>query len=208
MPEATLITGLQNAVPGWFGKLPHLGDFASRRLPNDFVRRWDRWLQRSLASAREQLGTRWLDSYLVAPIVRFWLRPGLAGERAWAGLMMPSVDRVGRHFPLTIAWPLEPLSVVLAARSTFAALDAAARRVLDVEFTPDDLDAALQAVARDSAPPDAASQQRAQRLLEALPSRTPGSLWWCADADDAPQFRDFDALPPAPAFVGLLGAAR
>ena len=33
MSEATL-----NPAPGWFGKLPHLGDFASRRLPDTFVR--------------------------------------------------------------------------------------------------------------------------------------------------------------------------
>ena len=71
MSEATL----NSAAPGWFGKLPHLGDFASRRLPPSFVRPWDRWLQRGLASARSELGERWLDLYLVAPILRFWLAP-------------------------------------------------------------------------------------------------------------------------------------
>lgn len=206
MPEAPVIDPA--AAPGWFGKLPNLGDFASRRLPDAFVHRWDRWLQRSLASARDQLGAHWLDSYLVAPIVRFWLRPGLAGECAWAGLMMPSVDRVGRHFPLTVAWPLEPLAAAIAARTLFAAFDAAARRVLDIDFTPDEFDAALRAAACAGASPDAASLQFAQHLLDALPRRTPGSLWWGAKADDATQFRDFDALPPAPSFVELMGAGR
>ena len=32
--------------------------------------------------------------------------PGTAGEQGWAGVLMPSVDRVGRYFPLTIALPL------------------------------------------------------------------------------------------------------
>ena len=63
--------------PGWYGKLPHLGDFASRRLPEAFVSGWDAWLRHALASSREALGPRWLQGYLVAPIVRFWLPPGL-----------------------------------------------------------------------------------------------------------------------------------
>ena len=29
------------AAAGWYGKLPTLGDFASRRLDNDFVDIWD-----------------------------------------------------------------------------------------------------------------------------------------------------------------------
>jgi type VI secretion system protein ImpM len=49
--SAAVVTG--TGVPGWFGKLPSLGDFASRRLPDAFVSRWDRWLQGGLARARE-----------------------------------------------------------------------------------------------------------------------------------------------------------
>ena len=40
--SAAVVTG--TGVPGWFGKLPGLGDFASRRLPDTFVAAWDRWL--------------------------------------------------------------------------------------------------------------------------------------------------------------------
>src|SRR6185295_13380063 len=91
------------APPGWYGKLPNLGDFASRRLPPSFVDGWDAFLQRGLVAARDEWGPGWLDRYLVAPILRFWLGPGVLGDGAWAGLVMPSVDRVGRHFPLTVA---------------------------------------------------------------------------------------------------------
>ena len=41
--------------------------------------------------------------------------PGVPGWRAgrwpggWAGVLMPSVDRVGRYFPLTLARPLPAL---------------------------------------------------------------------------------------------------
>ena len=102
-------------VTGWYGKLPSLGDFASRRLPPAFVEPWDDWLARGLAVWREQSPDGWLDGYLASPSLRFVLMPGvLAGastedSAAWAGVLMPSVDRVGRYFPLTLASPLPML---------------------------------------------------------------------------------------------------
>lgn len=204
MPEEALNL---STVPGWFGKLPHLGDFASRRLPEAFVRRWDRWLQRGLVAARAELGERWLGVYLVAPVLRFWLAPGLAGQVAWAGLMMPSVDRVGRHFPLTVAQPLAPLAAALAAHDWFAALDGCARRVLDVHYTVEDFEQALAALAPPApAGADADAQALAARCLDDGPGDSAiGSLWWCGDAGPDSEFRRFDALPPASAFVALLG---
>jgi type VI secretion system protein ImpM len=194
------------APPGWFGKLPSLGDFASRRLPPAFVQAWDRWLQRGLAAARTDLGeARWLDSYLVAPVLRFWLAPGVLGEQGWTGLMMPSIDRVGRHFPLTIAQPVESLAAALAARDWVTALDHAARRVLDTAFTVDDFEDALAALTREDNPPaDAAAAALAEYLLD---SDTVLSVWWCGDAQEGTAFRRFGALPPEGAFAALLGAA-
>ena len=52
-------------VAGWWGKIAGLGDFASRRLPVDFVSRWDGWLQQVIAGSRERLGPSWLEAYLV-----------------------------------------------------------------------------------------------------------------------------------------------
>lgn len=98
---------------GFYGKLPILGDFVSRRLPRQFVDPWDLWLQNGLAVSREQLGAGWLDIYLTSPIWRFGLSSGLCGSGAWAGILMPSVDRVGRYFPLTIAAPVaDPRNLV------------------------------------------------------------------------------------------------
>jgi type VI secretion system protein ImpM len=96
-------------APGWYGKLPTLGDFASRRLPPGFIEPWDAWLARGLARLREQQPEAWLDAYLGSPAWRFVLQPGACGPaqtQALAGVLMPSVDRVGRYFPLTIAAPL------------------------------------------------------------------------------------------------------
>lgn len=91
-----------NATPGWYGKLPALGDFARRRLPDGFVNDWDAWLQQCLQASHAALEQTWLTHYLSAPVWCFLLLPGVMGDSAWAGILLPSVDRVGRYFPLTV----------------------------------------------------------------------------------------------------------
>ena len=205
MSEAVVNGG----VPGWFGKMPNLGDFASRRLPDGFVHRWDSWLQSGMAEARDDLTQDWLAGYLVAPIHRFWLAPGLLGEAGWAGLLMPSVDRVGRHFPLTLAQPLAALDAALAARDWYASLDTVARQVLDVHFTVDDLERALAGLA--DAPParlDDAARRLAQRLLDGGDGAAARSVWWCDDAREAARFDCYAELPSPSALAAMLGARR
>jgi type VI secretion system protein ImpM len=92
---------------GWYGKLPSAGDFASRRMPPEFVGPWDRWLQSGVAASRSALGERWQDLFLTFPIWRFVLPRGAFGPHAWCGVLLPSTDRVGRLFPLTLARCLE-----------------------------------------------------------------------------------------------------
>src|SRR5688572_30052214 len=93
-------------VPGWYGKLPSLGDFASRRLEGDFIEPWDLWLGRRLQELRDARGDAWLEPYLHSPPWRFLLTPGtLPGfdrSSTLAGVLLPSVDRVGRYFPVTL----------------------------------------------------------------------------------------------------------
>jgi len=99
--------------PGFYGKIPEAGDFISRHLPRGFIDFWDQWLQAALESSRTRLGDEWLQYYLVSPMWRFALSPGICTEHAWVGVLMPSVDKVGRYFPMTIAVPLPPESVLL-----------------------------------------------------------------------------------------------
>lgn len=94
------------ALPGWFGKLPGMGDFAHRRLPESFRSVWDPWLQRGLARLRDRHAD-WTSHYLEAPMWCFALGPQVAGEGAWIGVLMPSVDGVGRYFPFTLAVELD-----------------------------------------------------------------------------------------------------
>ncbi|MDH3379454.1 MAG: type VI secretion system-associated protein TagF, partial [Gammaproteobacteria bacterium] len=44
--------------------------------------------------------------YLTSPIWRFGVSEGICGDQAWAGLMLPSVDKIGRYYPLTLAAPI------------------------------------------------------------------------------------------------------
>ncbi len=90
-------------VVGYHGKVPKHGDFVSRGLPNTFIGTWDVWLQEAIHTSRQQLGNNWLDYYLTSPLYRFVLSPGICGDLAWMGTMMPSVDKVGRYYPMTIS---------------------------------------------------------------------------------------------------------
>ncbi len=121
-------------MQGFFGKIPSLGDFVQRDLPREFLDTWDDWLQRSVAESKAALGDTWLNVYLNSPIWRFVLLPGVCGERGWAGIMTPSVDRVGRYFPLTFAASLgdgvQPFQIIEDASGWFSAAETLALTVL------------------------------------------------------------------------------
>lgn len=57
---------------------------------------------------------------------------------------MPSVDKIGRHFPLTIAIQIEPhpaaLFTAFSAQTWYASLERLALASLDVNILPNDLD--------------------------------------------------------------------
>ncbi len=91
---------------GLFGKLPSHGDFLQRRVPAEFLTPWDEWLQAGIAASRAALANQWEHTYLTSPVWRFALSAKACGRAAIAGLMAPSVDRVGRCFPLTLMWRL------------------------------------------------------------------------------------------------------
>ena len=90
-------------MAGCYGKIPTLGDFLSRNLQATFVEAWDGWLRRVMAVCVRAGGERWVDHYLSSPIWRFAIGPGIVGPAAKAGILVPSVDSVGRCFPLTVA---------------------------------------------------------------------------------------------------------
>lgn len=92
----------QTCETGLFGKLPAHGDFVQRNLPAGFINLWDEWLQYFVAGTKESLDENWLDIYLTSPIWRFVFSAGVIDENIWTGIMIPSVDRVGRYYPFSI----------------------------------------------------------------------------------------------------------
>ena len=91
------------SVAGWFGKIPAVGDFATRRLPLSFVEPWDDWLSSELAELRAQWDDQWSARFRQAPTLCFAIDAGVVDAHAWQGVIVASHDRVGREFPLTLA---------------------------------------------------------------------------------------------------------
>jgi type VI secretion system protein ImpM len=117
---------------GFFGKLPSHGDFLRRQVSDAFVGVWDGWLQECLAASRAELGDRWLDVYLTSPVWRFACAAGTCGPAPVVGVMVPSVDRVGRYFPLTLVAELPPDAPIIGSVQRAASFfDAAERLVVE-----------------------------------------------------------------------------
>jgi type VI secretion system protein ImpM len=102
---------------GFYGKLPSHGDFLRRRVSDAFVDAWDSWLRECLAASQKALGGRWLDVYLTSPAWRFAFASGACGPLPVMGIVAPSVDQVGRYFPLTLIAEL-PVDVSLVTAAT------------------------------------------------------------------------------------------
>ncbi|NVM90054.1 type VI secretion system protein ImpM [Variovorax sp. SG517] len=192
------------ALPGWFGKLPGMGDFAHRRLPETFRAVWDQWLQRGMSRLRDR--SDWTERYLEAPVWCFALGRQVAGERAWIGVLMPSVDGVGRYFPFALAMELgadspgtlrgEALAAALRwwAHATQAALEG-----LDGDLDALRFDAVLQRLFVEGASADGRESS-----VESLDLPLAGASLWLSDpaveqgvrmlSTGLPRDEQFDAL--------------
>lgn len=145
------VTESKGSMIGAFGKMPGLGDFFRANVPADFVSVWDEWLQNRLMEAKDALGEHWQARYMSAPIWRFTLSPGLAGKSGMIGVLMASVDRVGRQFPLTLTCAVEELEQPLlfhqSQSALFEALEDAAFAALDEDLDRDALMMRLSQIA-------------------------------------------------------------
>lgn len=164
-------------VPGWYGKIPSLGDFASRRLSQQFVSIWDDWLQHAMTASRAALGQGWLDAYMNSPIWRFALLPGVIGDTPWGGIMMPSVDKVGRPFPLTIAVAIPAVAgsmgALMRARDWYGDLEEIALATLNIDFPVQQFEAQLASVPFPDGDLASGSDERVNAL----------AAWWQAPSD-------------------------
>ena len=132
---------------GLYGKLPAYGDFIFRNVNSSFINPWDEWLQHFISGSQEQMGDDWLNIYLTSPIWRFVLSPGVIDNNMWAGLMMPSVDRVGRYFPISVVKPFAAdtcaANFMLSQCEWFNAIEEQCLSALDGSIDADALIAAV-----------------------------------------------------------------
>ncbi|RYY73496.1 MAG: type VI secretion system-associated protein TagF [Comamonadaceae bacterium] len=193
-------------LPGWFGKLPGMGDFAHRRLPEDFRERFDHWLHDGLLRLREQHAD-WTDRYLAGPLWFFALGDGVAGARAWLGVLMPSVDGVGRYFPFVVAaectTPLQGADDVSTAWQWWRVAAEAALEGLENDLDAVRFDAALQRLA-DARQDHAAADDADTAIAWPEPGQ---SLWLTDPAADEGLRMNAPGLPADGRFDALFGFA-
>ena len=91
----------RTGVCGIYGKLPSKRDFVALHVSGPILQVIEGWLQGGIAASKNQMGRNWQDLFLTTPIWRFWLGEQITGTYC-VGSLMPSVDGVGRYFPLTI----------------------------------------------------------------------------------------------------------
>lgn len=169
---------------GWFGKIPTLGDFVRRNLPESFVEPWDAWLSEELWQAQLALTDDWSQTWQRVPMWYFALGAEVVDELSWQGVLVPSVDRVGREFPLTIALSQGRHTAARGAQ-WWGALGELARRAVGPDGSADLLDEALAACAGE---PAGLARDHGRSACAAEPDReTPGagtSSWWRADGGE------------------------
>ena len=179
---------------GCHGKLPARGDFVTRGLDGAALERWDNWLQQVVSASRAGLGPDWQAAWLRMPAWHFALGCSVLDDRPWAGVLIPSVDKVGRSYPFSVLSPLRPGGASPAAWQAGA-------EALALEALADDLDAALL-------------QQRLDRIgcpgCDRGPSgQVPASdtaFWWHPDEAEAPWTLRMTGLPgPEQARTLVLG---
>ena len=195
---------------GLFGKVPHQADFVSRHLPEGFIEYWHVWLQSGVSVSREQLGEDWLELYLTSPVWHFAIGAGVCADQAVVGVLIPSVDEIGRYFPPTVAHAgsHRPWPALLSGEAWYRQAEQVALSALDEETGYIRLIEALEALPtpefealpryrtlpggngaskawvienKDAAP----SRDMALGLLEKVYGRLLGgySLWWTAGSE-------------------------
>ena len=181
--RATLDPTVTPEGAGCHGKLPGLGDFVTRGLRGAALERWYGWLQQVVSASRAGLGPDWQVAWLRMPAWHFALGCSVVDDQPWAGVLIPSVDKVGRSYPFSVLSPMRPDGVSPADWQAEA-------EALALEALGSDLDATLL-------------QQRLDRIgcprCDAGPSaQVPvgdTAFWWHPDEVGAPWTLRTPGLP-------------
>ena len=232
MSRAALDAKPATVTSGYYGKLPSRGDFLSWRLPRAFVEVWDSWLQEAIACSRNQLGEEWLSCYLTSPVWRVLMSAGALSNEGFAGVLIPSVDRVGRYYPFLVACQLrdncDALALMGQDQAWFVRAERLALDALDEAIDIDELDEGISALGMPE-PPSAVtgvpsrprstlswrlSIRSVDQVADALPDLTADlfprvfpvfTLWWTDGSERVePSFLICPGLPQPASFAALL----
>ncbi len=216
---------------GLIGKIASRPDYVAIDAPRDFLAAFEPWLHAGVSSSRLQLGERWREAFLAAPIWRFWLGAEVCGATI-VGALMPSIDSGGRYFPLAAfaapdaglaiappefddhgAWFEAAESLLLATLSPGAVFEqavAALDKLLRPDAFPPDAPPAPVAKIRgglvtpldDKPPQQAFALLRRAAWATAYSSR---SFWWTTGgAGFRPSALAFRLMPDAALFAAML----
>jgi type VI secretion system protein ImpM len=220
-----------------YGKLPAKRDFVAVAVPRPVLAVLEPWLQGGLSASRLRLGDAWQDTFLCAPIWRFWLGAEICGGTTVAGAFMPSVDGVGRYFPLAVlgcaeapnaipppeldpqeAWFAAVESLLLSALApdaTFETSTAALERLppaLDrIEASPPVGMVRLPdgTILTAAAPSDLPTKLAALRVEDYARAYATTSVWWTIGGEDFPPLALIAQRMPDPrVFTTLLTGER
>jgi type VI secretion system protein ImpM len=211
---------------GLFGKLPAKGDFLTRNVPPEVLQFWEAWLEKVVGGAKHHLGGNWHNTYMAAPVWRFWIGDTVFGHPI-AGVLSPAVDRVGRQFPLTLILsgggaqhPASPLAGD-GNEQWYATLDQACLAALTDGFNGD-VDSLLKQIPFPNGPVQAQAEDRRQAFFAYGESglgpmlqdvrdhdhqlSTQGrSYWWTAgNAYVGPAIIALNGMPDAAGFAAML----
>ncbi|CDZ49592.1 type VI secretion system-associated protein TagF [Neorhizobium galegae] len=166
---------------GFFGKLPTHGDFVWTGLGRKLHGAIDAWLQSSLEAIQAEFGGQWERRFRSMPSWRFIVEQDLWVPATVAGVIVPSLDRVGRSFPLVVAAQLhgfsgDPRSLCLDDTwfvATEGLAETSARRDFDIDTFTTNL--------KQLRPP------RPGQFYDGVEPSSftqPGTFWWRMNSED------------------------
>jgi type VI secretion system protein ImpM len=202
---------------GYFGKVPAAGDFVSRNIDRKLRENLDGWLRASLEQSRATLGDSWLSSFLAAPVWRFLIN-GMAGlQQPVIGVMIPSVDKVGRYFPFLVVAEIDKAAMdsdgLALIDRAIGAMEPFALSALEEEFDLDYIEHQLAALARKPLQHESGGQGDLSGIAGHAGMRerikqhdwSTASLWWTEGSDlRKPELLIHDGMPPPAAFAAML----
>jgi type VI secretion system protein ImpM len=209
---------------GVYGKLPSHADFISAGISADLSAELYDWGQSVIYHSQGMMGAQgWLTAYLVSPVWRFLLPPTQSREQAYLGIMMPSVDAVGRYFPLFLVYKIAAHQTRLAwmfedAHSLFELLEESGIKALQERWSLPQLQVhmaqASEAFELHSGQvlptPSKWVKHDLEQWLPKLVDQLDGTFWWTfMDLGDLKQpFCSFTAMPGSEDYRLLLTGNR